>query len=44
MTKFYNSDEDDTYNAAIEKLDEDAAMEIHVEEWLSTLHQDDKSL
>ena len=40
----YNSDEDDTFNAAIEKLDEDAAMEIHVEEWLSTLHRDDKSL
>ena len=28
----YNSDEDETFNPAMEKLDEDAAMEIHVEE------------
>ena len=26
----YDSDEDETFNPAIEKLDEDAAMEIHV--------------
>ena len=28
----YNWDEDETFNPAMEKLDEDAAMEIHVEE------------
>ena len=37
----YDSDEDETFNPAMEKLDGDAAMEIHVEEWLSTLHRDD---
>ena len=37
----YDSDKDKTFNPAMEKLDEDAAMEIHVEEWLSTLHRDD---
>ena len=35
----YDSDEDETFDPAVEELDEDAAMQVHVEEWLSTLDQ-----
>ena len=37
----YDSDEDETFDPAVEELDEDAAMQVHVEEWLSTLDRDD---
>ena len=37
----YDSDEDETFDPAVEELDEDAVMQVHVEEWLSTLDRDD---
>ena len=37
----YDSAEDETFSPSTEELDEDAAMKLHVEDWLNSLHRDD---